>query len=447
MPIDDVAAVDIDLSDPPLGTLDFATPLIAVELTTDQDSAFGSDVTRVVTPTSWQADMAELEVVSGEQLYEALLRLFQQENRPTRAMIGRRDVPVAQVATITIPASPSAVTYVVTINGVVAASIAGSGLTQTQLRDAIDTAIDASAVAPVVGATVSSNDVLVTADEEGVPFTIAVSGTGLAVSITTPNVGLPEDLAAWQAEDPSWYMLLEDSRTDGNILAAANTIEAFGSPKVFLAQSADAAANTSATDDLGSQLRDLGYFRTALCSYSDDAAWMDAALAGATLSQPPGSITFSNRRLVGVTGTEYLTTTQAMAKRWTVLERFRAAGISATRGGRVAQGTAMDLIIARDAIKATMQTRGLELVTSLPKLPYTNSGAEQLANYAVRSVLNEFAARPYNVVVGSSIEVRVRPYSQQTTTDRGNRHWAGIDWSCTLQGAIDSFDIHGTMTA
>lgn len=447
MPIEDLVNVDIDLSDPPLGSLDFATPLIAANLTNDQDTAFGSDVTLIVTPQTWRTALAGIEVVDGDQLFEALSLMFAQENRPSRAMVGRRATAVAQVSTYVIPAVPGDGNYVATINGT-ACTFAASGSTQAQVRDGVIAAINASAQAGNVTAAAAGNNVAVTSDIAGVPFTATATSPGstMTVSTTTANVGLGEDLQAWQDEDPSFYAILEDSRVDGNILTLAAAVEAFGVPKLFLAQSLDADANTSATDDIGSQLQDLGYYRTAICSYPNDSIWLDAALIGAALSRPAGSITYANRRLTGITGTEYASTANALGKRWTLLERFRAAGISATRGGRVAVGTPIDLIIARDAIRAMMQTRGLEVLTANPKIPYTTDGAEQIAQYAVRSVLQEFARDPYNVVVEDSIEVEITDAADQSTTDRGNRHFPGINWGVTLQGAIESIDIQGTMT-
>ena len=448
MPINELVNVDIDLSDPPLGSLDFGTPLIAANLTSPQDTLFGADVTLIVTPQTWQTELAALLVLDGEQLYEALSYLFSQENRPSRAMVGRRATAVAQVTTYSVPASPTNGDHTATINGT-ASTFAASGSTQAQVRDGLIAAINASLAAARVTATSGGGGaVVVTSDIAGVPFTaLATSPSStMTVATGTANVGLGEDLTAWQAEDPSFYALCEDSRVEGNILTLAAAVEAFGTPKLYLAQSLDTDANTSATDDVGSQLQDLGYYRTAICSHPSDAVWLDAALLGACLSRPAGSITYGNRRITGITGTEYATTTNGLGKRWTLLERFRAAGISATRGGRVAQGTPIDLVIARDAIKALMQTRGLEVLTANPKISYTDDGAEQIGQYAVRSVLQEFAAAPYNVVVASSIELDITAAADQSTTDRGNRHFPGISWSCTLQGAIETLDIQGTMT-
>lgn len=449
MPIDELARVDIALSAPPLGALGFDIPLIAAQLTAPQVAELDGDTVVEVTPASWRTTLDTIGIEAGEQAYEALTLLFAQDQRPALALIGSRATAVAQVSRVAVATGTYTGTFTITIAGTTVSFVAAADDQDdvaTGLRAAIQG--NATTAARVTAAGTGAN-VDVTADYAGQPFTISAAGyaaSQVTVSTTTPNVGLNDDIATWHAEDPRWYLMMEDSRDAAAILTAAAAIESFGSPKLFLAQSADVDANTSATTDIGSTLQGLGYFRTAIASYADDAVWLDAALVGATLSQPAGSITWANRRLAGIVGTEYAATTQATGKRWTLLERFRAAGISATRGGRVAQGTPIDLVIARDAIKAEMQRLALELLTSAPKIPYDDDGADQIANYAIRSTLERFAAAPFNVVQRSSIDIRPRAAALQSSTDRGNRHFPGIDWAVTLQGAIESLEIVGTMT-
>lgn len=446
MPISDLVDVSISLSNPPLGLIDFAVPLVAAVLTTDQATAFGSDRTATVTPESWQAEMTTLGVTSSEDLYLSLLELFTPDQRPAQALLGRRATAVAQVNTISIPATPSAVTYIVTINGDVAASIAGSGLTQTQLRDAIDTAIDASSQAPNVTATVGSGTVVVTSDVAGVPFTISVSGTGMTQAATTPNVGLPEDIAAWVLEDNGWYCLLETTRTPGNIRAAAGQIEVLGpsNPKLFIAQNDDTTANTSGTTDIGQILEDLGYTRTSVVAFDDDDTFADAGLVGRCLSASPGSISWANKAITGIDGQVYTSVTELENKNYTYIERFAAAGFSMSRNARTAFGHPIDLIIARDFIRNLMQIRGAEFLRD-NDMPYDENGRDALEGF-VRGVLTTAARDPYNILIEDSIQTSLPTAASQSSTDRGNRHFPGIRWQATVKGKIESMAISGTMT-
>lgn len=446
MPASDLVDVSIALSNPPLGTLDFAVPLVAAVLTTDQATAFGSDVTLEVTPETWQTEMSTLGVTSSEDLYLSLLELFTPDERPSRTLIGRRATAVAQVNTISIPATPSAVTYTVTINGDVAASVAGSGLTQTQLRDAIDTAIDASSQATNVTATVGSGTVIVTSDTAGVPFTISVSGTGMTVAATTPNVGLPEDIAAWVLEDNGWYCLLETTRTPGNIRAAAAQIEVLGStnPKLFIAQNDDDVANTAGTTDIGQILEDLGYTRTSVVAHDDDDVFADSGLVGRCISAAPGSISWANKTVTGVVGRVLSSTTNLDAKNYTWIERFAAADFSMSRNATVAFGHPIDLIIARDFLRNLIQIRGLQFLRDAD-IPYDEIGRDALEGF-LKGVLTEAARDPYNIVIESSIVTNLPTAASQNSTNRARRRFANVRWGATVQGKIESMDVTGTLT-
>jgi hypothetical protein len=446
MPIEDLVDVSISLSSPPLGLLDFAVPLVAAVLTTDQATAFGSARTRTVTPETWQTVMASLGVTSSEDLYLALLALFTPDERPSRALIGRRLTPIAQVTTLSIPASPSSVTYVVTINGDVAASVDGTGLTQAQLRDAIDTAVDASTQAPNVTATTGSGTVILTSDVPGVPFTVSLSGTGLTQAATTANVGLPEDLVAWVAEDNGFYCLLETTRTPGNIRALAAAVEVLGptNPKLYIAQNDDDVANTSGTTDIGALLHDLGYTRTSVVAHGNDDEFVDAALVGTNLSAAPGSRSWSNKELTGVVGTVYADTTNLTAKNYTYLERFPAATVSLSRWARVAYGTPIDLIIARDFVRNLIRIRGLELLRD-NDLGYDEEGRDTLELWLL-GVLATCANDPYRILDPDTIQTDLPAAAEQSSTDRGNRHFPGVRWSGVLRGKIESLAVSGVMT-
>jgi hypothetical protein len=76
MPIDELARVDIALSDPPLGALSFDIPLIAAQLTSPQVAELDGDTVVEVTPASWRTTMSTLGILAGEQVYEALTLLF-----------------------------------------------------------------------------------------------------------------------------------------------------------------------------------------------------------------------------------------------------------------------------------------------------------------------------------------------------------------------------------
>jgi hypothetical protein len=142
MPLADVVNVLVLIGASPIGLAAFSTPLVAADLTTPQQVAFGSDDVREVTPATWRAVMTEIGVASNEDLYLSLRTMFSQVTKPSLVLLGLRADPVAQVVTYTIPAVPPDGTYTITIDGQ-DCSFAASSSTQTQVRDGLITAVDA----------------------------------------------------------------------------------------------------------------------------------------------------------------------------------------------------------------------------------------------------------------------------------------------------------------
>ena len=72
--------------------------------------------------------------------------------------------------------------------------------------------------------------------------------------LTIANVGIGEDQALWDLEDNRWFFLLETTRSSGVIQTAAEVIEASSSPRMLVAQTDDALAQTGAGVAKDSQL-------------------------------------------------------------------------------------------------------------------------------------------------------------------------------------------------
>lgn len=446
MPLDSIVQIDISLADPPAGLIDFSVPLIATTLTTDQATAFGSDRTRVLTPANWRSNMAEVGVASTDDPFLAFLALFSQDLKPARAIWGRRLPAVAMVRTITIDASPANGTYTMTINGVDYSFIASSS-TQTDVANGLRALLAADTDAVVSGT--GTTTVILTADEAGVPFTSDVSVSGgadpLSIATTTPNTGLVEDLAEITDEDPSWYMLLENAHSVGVIGSIAPIVE--GLERVFLGQTDDAdAQGTASLTDIASVLTALNLARTAIVWHDDADDFVDAALAGRVLPTKPGSNTWANQVLRGVGSILPTDEGRLRSKRYTWNELFRAANFSMSQGGRTVGGYPLDLIIGRDWLKNLIQVREAELLRNSPKIPYTREGA-QAVGAVLRTALLEASAAPYNFLDADTIKITIPNASSQSSTDRGNRHFPGVTWQATAQGAIETMEITGTISA
>ncbi len=458
MSLSRIADISISLAERPIALEGFGIPLVAAILTAGQDTAWdtehGASVDVIeVTPSNWQTSLTALGVTSSEDLYVGLNDLFSQDEQPETVLIGRRATAVAQVVQIDIDGTTDG-TFTVTINGADYA-FAASGNTAAEIRDGLIAAItadqdsDNDGAADIAAAIVDADSHSVTSSVAGVPFTYSASHSttpaDIAISQTTASVGLVEDIAAWRAERDDWYFLLETSRLSGNIRAAAEAIEAL--TKFFVAQSSDANAQTSSTENIGTRLGPVGLNldRTMLWYSANDDQFVDFAIVGKMAPKQPGRASWANQSLRSVTGTEPTSETQLEAKRFNWLETFTAANFAMTQGGWMCSGQWADLIRLRDWVRNLMQIDLIQLLRDNDKIPYTNGGGDLLGG-SVEGSLEKAAAPDVAGVDGSTIAVTTPTVAEQGATNRGNRHFPNIGFGATLTGAVHTLSVSGSLS-
>lgn len=452
MSIDRIISVTTRIAPPPVSLANFGIPMVAAILTGPQGtawtSAYGADLTVEVTPATWQSTLTALGVTSSEDLFVALTDLFSQELGPDLVLLGRRATPVAQVVEVDISGTDDG-SYEITLTGAAFGSetfsFAAVGQTADQIEAALISAVNGGTL-PITAAAGTGDQLTLTADEAGVPFVTGVEAPSdnLTATVATASTGIVEDIALWRAERDDFYFLLETTRSSGVIGAAAEIIETLR--KLLVAQTDDANAQSGGSDaDLASVLGPLGLnlSRTALVWHDNDDQFVDFALVGLQASKQPGSSTYANKPLVSVTGIVPTSDTTLDAKHYTWLESFPAQGAAMTMGGYVCSGLFIDLVILRDWLDNLIQVRFFEALRANEKIGY-QSGAPVL-----RAVLNgallTAAAPDVDGIEASSIQINVPLASQQSSTDRGNRHYPGITWGATLTGAVHTLDITGNL--
>jgi len=283
-----------------------------------------------------------------------------------------------------------------------------------------------------------------TADEAGESHSYAVTHSvtpaNISVANGTPNVGLAEDIVAWKAERDDWYALAILERTTGQIRECASAMES--ERKIFIAQTDDSVAQAAGSTDIGSELKALGYVRTGVVYNDTDTEYVDAALLGKMLPSDPGSETWANQTLVGVTGLVPTSSTNLDAKNYIWLESFEGGSFSMTREGKAIGGTYLDLVRGRDWLHNLMKVRLLQLLRDAPKVPYTTTGGQQVGG-VIESALQE--ASDAGLVTRSSIVVTIPTPEDQSGANKGNRHLPNVTWGATLEGAIHSMDVTGNL--
>lgn len=447
MPLDSIVNINISLQAPPATRASFGIGLVMGDFSPAQEAAFGADLTVEVLPQNWETTLTALGFTTSDPLWVFAQRHFGQDRVPERLIVGRRATQVAQVNTYLVTGATDG-TYTISINGNDYSFVA-SGNTADEIRDGLVAAVnggsDPVTAAPTIAATLT-----VTADQAGIPFLSATSSTGDSITdtATTPNTGIVDDMVAINGERSDWYMVHELQRDieEGVILAQA--VESFSRDITCNLQTDDPLAqSTDAQTDLGGRLQALNLVRTTVGWYPSDAEFYDAALSGKMLPTDPGSETWANqdlRLVAGISINDDLTSeSRLLAKNYTFLEAFPAASFAMTRNGTVASGQFIDVIRLRDNIKNEMQLRYAEALRDNGKIPYTDGGGDILASIA-RGTLEDFADS--GGVVADSIDVRVPLVQNQTDADKGNRHFPDVDWDATLQGAIHTLAVNGSLS-
>lgn len=445
MSLDTIALVTISLQPPPISLAGFGTALTAAILTVDQgnswDSIYGSGVKVItLTPQDFKAALTALGVTSTEQLHRSLTAEVSQDKVPARMKVGRRGTTTAQVSQFNIDAAEDG-DYTVTVNGTPFVHTSSSE-TATQIKDALITLVDA---APEVSSvTVDTDSASVTAVEAGVTFSISVTHSAtpanISVELTTPSVGITEDIQIWETEDSDWYELIESTRSSGVIKDASADIES--RIKIFQGQTDDAVAQTSGTTDIGSVLKGLALDRTGLWFHNDDTEHSEAAISGFMLPQDPGSATWAGNTIKGVTGITLTGESFLADKNYNWNENFAAAGFTMTRTGKMASGQFIDIIRGRDFLQNLIQTRLVDAIRKEPKIPYTDRGGDMIGT-VIRTALVEAAGN--GLIVEDSIVVTIPAVATQSSTSKGNRDFPNVTFSATLQGAIHSIVVNGSL--
>lgn len=375
--------------------------------------------------------------------YKAAAKLFGQDIKPVDIAIGKRVAAVAQVNDVEITTLEDA-DYTVTVNGTpFTYSPGGVPVNSSEVVTALIAAIAAGSE-PVTGTasgTPPDEDLVVTADNAGESFTITVTANMTNVA-TTPNHGVAEDLDVIVASGDlgnAWYALMLTTRTDFDILEGAVWIESRN--KIFIACSSAAAIVTSATDDIASVLQAAEYARTALLYSTDEASYPDAAWLGKMLPKEPGTATYSLKALAGITKDELTDTEIAYAEAKGANYYIELGGTGVTQNGNMAEGEWIDVIVGIDWIEARAEENIFALLVTVPKVPFTNAGIDQIVN-PLRQILTQSVDRG----ILTDFEITTPLSSSFTPAQKQSRILTGIEFTGTLSGAVHATTIYGKVS-
>lgn len=445
--IDRVANVQIALNTAPIFTVGFNVALVA------GPHVFG--VNRVDTVTS-SDDLLKMGLLPTDPLYMAVNDAFSQTPRPKLVKVGRR-----QVDTVTLtPSVVSGREYKVTIgyknasSGVVKTDYAytsDESATAAEICTGIQALIDADAVCPVDAAVVGAT-VTLTNKVAGTAFSVAHNSLiSMAQPVAVATATL--DMTAINNEDADWYGFVITSRTQADIIAAADWAESKIKLFGYSISEAGAKDNASTTDTM-SKLYDGNYFRS-FGFYHGDAVtdFPELGVMVRCFAIDPGGETWANKQLAGIvvdklTETEYQAVTK---KNGNTFERFRTTSI--TQNGKVAAGEWIDVIRFRDWLQEEMQVRVFSLLVNNAKIPYTDGGIAQIEN-VMRATLQQGQTRggiaPTEFLEDGTANpgfvIKVPLSSNVSSNDKANRVLNDMKFTARVAGAIHVVNVSGSLT-
>lgn len=378
---------------------------------------------------------------SDSTTYKMASLAFGQDISPTKIVVGRIQVPNVNV----VPNVLNSTLYSFTVGTL------DNTYTITYTSDATATDIEivsgleaAFAAAGVVGITFTNNTTQfsLAPTVAGDPWFFKDNSGNSSIVEAVPSESIGDSITAVQEANDSWYALLNSNHGTSNILSIAATIEA--KKKIYITSTQDAAVKGISTTDVASQLKDLGYNRTALL-YSDkaDTEYPEAAWAGGQLPEQPGSNTWAYKTLVGVSVSKLSDTETSNLNNKNVSTFEEIGGIRATTGGLLSSGEYIDIIIAVDWLESRIRENVWFRLVNSKKLPFTAAGAAVIEG-ELRRVLAE------GIAVGALADSPAPTVSVPNVLNldpnlRAMRRLENVTFEARLAGAIHFAKISGTL--
>lgn len=353
-------------------TASFQIPLVLASFTN-----FSERARTYTSITQVGADFDSLSAV-----YQMAEQLFGQTSvlgsPPPSIVVGRRQV---DEVTLT-PVVANNQTYTVTINDTFYTYTSDATATAAEISAGLE-----AAIATPAGVVVTDNTGSLTIEVQtpGEPWNVSASSNISQVN-AAPTETWVEALEAVEVENDTWYLLLAETQVAAEQEALSDAIQA--REKIYGLSSADPAAVTTATTDIGARLnsksagRTFGvYLPTAATEYPE-AAW-----AGSQLALTPGSNDWDFKRANGVTVSKLSPTqiTNLKNKSWNYY--IAKGGVNIFQNGDMFDKKPIDIQVGKDWLKARLQEGIYFRIINSLKIPMTDAGLVIVEN-EIRAVMS-----------------------------------------------------------
>jgi hypothetical protein len=397
-------------------------------------------------------EMTEDGWASTDEVYIAANKVFSQNPKVEKIMVGRKDsgdaswaealaavqaasqnwyvfcIIASHAATVVFDADFVALNQIdITINGTSVTTVTYT-TDQATTMDAIATQIESD----ITGATATVD----TSDTDTRTLIVEVFGES---GIDSMSVAVT--LGASQPTASITYVNEDDYKA---VAAWTETMK-----KIFIySSSSSAIKNPASTSDLAYFMKNLAYDRTISCYHTasqgdTDPDFFESGWPGECLPYDPGEQTWCFKTISGVS--PYSLTS---SERTAILNKncniyTTTAGVNITESGVVASGEYIDVMRGIDWLQARLQEEVFTNLVNERKIPLTDEGITIIVGIA-QGVLEEVANQ--GVLVLESIEVTAPKVADISTADKLARILPDVNFSATLQGAIHKVEINGVIT-
>lgn len=399
-------------------------------------SAHTAFATRTKEYTSLESVAADFATTS--KAYIAATKFFSQERTPPKIVMGRRQVNSVSctINTVTVGA-----TYTLTANGVTFTYVAQAGATQQSIIDGLEAAWGAG-VHTGLTFTDNTGSFTIVVDTSGSDWSLKTS-SNITVVNASPTETWADTLTAVRFSSTAFYGLTTEDHTDAGILAIAEWANA--SNVLYGASTASAGAPTSVTNDIATQLHELGYDRVFLMySALADTQLPECAWMGDRLPPVAGSAQWIYAQLAGVTP-DKLTDDQVNNLNTKKCNYYiTIADVPVTKKGWLVNGSFIEETMVVDWTKSRIQERLLFRMVNSLKLPNDNSGLSVIQT-DVYSILQEGVR---NGAFGSSppVYVYVPDILDIDPNLRAQGIITGIKFRARMVVSVTEIIIDGTVT-
>ncbi|WP_313893857.1 DUF3383 family protein [Psychrobacillus sp.] len=187
------------------------------------------------------------------------------------------------------------------------------------------------------------------------------------------------------------------------------------------------------------------YDRTFVFEHNKPEELPHAAIIGRVGSRPVGSLTWKFKTLKFVTSRDLTATELNDIHTAGAIAYVTKAGIDQTSEGKMLSGEFIDVIHGKDWVKLNIEQQVQYLLSTNPKIPYTDSGIAQIEG-AVRTVL-EIAGQNGIIATDDAGQylytITAKGRNEVLASDRAGRKYNGLSFSFELAGAIHEAKING----